>query len=485
MEKKTEETKEQGITIKKSDDLSEWYNEVVIKAELADHASVKGCMFIRPYGYAIWENIQGILDSKLKRLGHVNAYSPALIPEKLLAREAEHVKGFAPETYIVTHAGSEKLPERLILRPTSETIIYESYAKWIRSHRQLPLLWNFWNSVFRAEIKMTKLFLRTSEFLWQEGHTVHATKEDADREVMLILEVYKDLAENYLAIPVIAGKKSEQEKFAGALYTTTLEALMPDGKALQMGTSHNLGQNFSKAFGITFLDADRQRKYAWQASWGVSTRMIGALIMVHGDDKGLILPPRVAPVQTVIIPILFEKSKDAVLKKAKEIKKTLESSFRVELDDREDYTPGWKFNEHELKGVPLRIEIGPKDIEKNQAVAVRRDTPEKIILKENQIEKGVKDLLEEIQKNLYAKAKNFLEQNVKDASDIEEISQYTEKRLMSKTMWCGNEKCEDAAKEKTTATLRVIPFDEKARKSGKCFCCGKKAMHVAYFSKAY
>ncbi|MBI2675451.1 MAG: proline--tRNA ligase [Candidatus Aenigmarchaeota archaeon] len=484
MENRAKEVKEQGMTVKKSDDLSEWYNEVVVKAELADHSGAKGFMFIRPYGYAVWENIQGILDSKLKKLGHKNAYSPALIPERLLSKEAEHVKGFAPEAYVVTHAGSEKLAERYVLRPTSETIIYESYAKWIRSHRQLPLLWNFWNSVFRAEIKMTKLFLRTSEFLWQEGHTVHATEEDCDREVMLILDAYRDLIENYLAIPVVSGKKSEREKFAGALYTTTLEALMPDGRALQMGTSHNLGQNFSKAFSITFLDADKQRKHAWQASWGVSTRMIGALIMVHGDDKGLILPPRIAPVQIVIIPILFEKSKDAVLKKAKEMKKALESSFRVELDDREDYTPGWKFNEHELRGVPLRIEIGPKDIEKNQAVAVRRDTSEKIVLRENLMEKEIKKLLEEIQKGLYAKAKNFLEQNVKNASDLEEVSKHIGKRMVARVNWCGDGKCEEAVKEKAAATLRVIRFDETAGNS-RCFCCGKKALHVAYFSKAY
>ncbi len=471
------------MTIRKGEDFSEWYNEAVLKADLVDFASTKGFMFIKPYGYAIWENIQKALDGRLKEMGHKNAYAPAVIPEKLLSKEAEHVKGFAPECFYITHSGNRKLHEKLVLRPTSETIIYESYAKWVRSWRDLPLLLNYWNSVFRAEIKMTKLFLRTCEFLWQEGHTVHETGEKADKEVMDILGIYRWLVEEWLAIPVVAGRKSENEKFAGALYTTALEALMPDGRALQMGTSHNLGTNFSKAFGITFLDREEKKQYAWQTSWGVSTRMIGALVMVHGDDKGLVLPPKIAPVQSVIVPIVFEKEKEGVLEEARKLHAKLAKRFRVELDDREGYTAGWKFNHWELKGVPVRIEIGPKDIKNKQVVFARRDTGEKVQIKMENIENELDKLLEKMQKDMFARAKRFLNENIVTAKNFEECRKAIENRKIVRVEWGNDPKAEEEIKEKTGATIRIIPFDEKP--SGKCFYTGKKAEVIAYFAKAY
>ncbi|MEM7826821.1 MAG: proline--tRNA ligase [Candidatus Aenigmatarchaeota archaeon] len=467
----------------KDKDFSRWYNKVVLEAGLADFSSVKGFMFIRPYGYAIWEEIQRILDKKLKATGHKNAYSPAVIPENLLNKEKEHINGFAPECFWITHSGSNKISERLALRPTSETIIYYSYAKWIRSWRDLPLLLNYWNSVFRAEITMTKLFLRTCEFLWQEGHTVHATKEDADEEVMRILSIYKDLIENYLAIPVLVGKKTEREKFPGALYTATLEALMPDKRALQMGTSHNLGQNFSKPFNIKFLDKDEKKKYVWQTSWGVSTRLIGGLVMTHGDDKGLVLPPRIAPTQIIIIPIIFEKTKNIVLAKAEELSKLLGKRYRVEVDAREEYTAGWKFNEWEVKGVPLRIEIGPTDIEKGQVILVRRDTGKKINVKESNLLKEVKSTLDEIQKNLFERARNFLSTNIITVKDYEDFKKVHKKGFV-KACWCSSSKCEEKIKEETGATIRLIPF-EKEKIFSTCIYCGRKAKSVAYFARAY
>jgi prolyl-tRNA synthetase len=482
MAEKNENEVKLGLRFSKNN-LSGWYNDLVLKAGLADFSSVKGFMFIKPYGYAIWENMQKVLDSKFKETGHTNAYAPAVIPERLLKKEKEHVEGFAPEGFYITETGSGKLNEKLVLRPTSETIICDFYSKWIRSWRDLPVLWNYWNSVFRAEIKMTKLFIRTCEFLWQEGHTVHATKKEADEEVMRILKIYRDLIENYLAVPVLIGKKSEKEKFAGALYTATLEALMPDGKALQMGTSHNLGQNFSKPFGITFLDKDRKRKYAWQTSWGVSTRMIGAIVMTHGDNKGLVLPPQIAPVQLVIVPIIFEKKKKRVLEKSVGIFNKLKGEFRAELDDREEYTPGWKFNEWELKGVPVRIEIGPKDIDKKQVVLVRRDTGEKKTVRERELEKTLKTELESIQKELFRKAKTFLEKNTASVKNFRELKKAIKNRKMAKTFWCGKPECENKIQEETTATIRLIPFDSRA--SGKCVCCRNRAKEVVYISRAY
>lgn len=474
-------SEQEGLSVAKND-FSEWYNEVVLKAGLADFSSVKGFMFVKPYGYAIWESIKETLDAKLRASGHQNAYSPALIPEKFLKREKEHVEGFAPELFTITHSGDAKLEEKLILRPTSETVIYDAYAKWIRSWRDLPLLYNYWNSVFRAEIKMTKLFLRTSEFLWQEGHTVHPTKEDADQEVMRILEFYRELIEETLAIPAITGKKSEREKFAGALYTTTLESMMPDGKALQMGTSHNLGQNFSKPFDITFLDKHQKEQHVWQTSWGVSTRLIGALIMVHGDDKGLVIPPRLAPHQVVIVPIYTEKTKQQVVAEAKKVGHSLERHARVHVDLRDGYTPGWKFNEWELKGVPIRMEIGPRDIKKKQVVLARRDTGKKAVIKRTQLAKTVSKELEAMQAALYKKAQAALKAQTHQVKTFAQFKATLEKkRGFLLAGWCESRTCEDRIKDQTGADIRVIPIKTK---NTVCVLCGNKGIQV-YFAKAY
>ncbi len=471
-----------GITVKKSENFSEWYNQIVLKAELADYAAMKGFMVVRPLGYAIWENITKVFDAMIKKLGHKNTYFPTLIPEKFLHKEAEHFKGFVPETFIVTHSGNNKLDERLVVRPTSETIMYDSYAKWIRSWRDLPLLLNQWNSVLRAEIKATKLFLRTSEFLWQEGHTAHATKEEADKEVMTMLDLYRKVAEEYLAIPVITGRKSEMEKFAGALYTTTIEAMMPDGKALQGGTSHNLGQNFAKAFNIKFLDKDGQNKYVWQTSWGITTRLIGAMVMTHSDDKGLVIPPKVAPVHAVIVPIEFKENKK-ILAEAKSIQQKLEiRGYSVMVDDREEHTPGWKFNEWELKGVPLRIEIGPKDLKRKEVILVRRDTSQKISVKISDAVKQVEKLLDDIQSGLFKKAKKFLDDNTTTVKSYDEFKKVLEnKGGFLKTGFCGSKQCEEKIKNDTTATVRIIPFKNERMK---CITCQKDG-GVAYFAKAY
>ncbi len=474
-----------GITAKKDEDFSEWYNQVVLKADLADFTAIKGFMAIKPNAYEVWEKIQGWFNEKIKKTGHRNAYAPALIPESFLKKEKEHLEGFTPEAFWITHEGPKELDERYALRPTSETIIYDSYSKWITSWRDLPLLFNYWNSVFRYETKMTKLFLRTREFLWQEGHTVHATEEGAKKEMMDQIKLYKKLAEDLLAIPVITGIKSESEKFAGAETTTTIEGLMPDRKALQMGTSHNLGQNFSKPFNLKFLGKDEKEKYAWNTSWGFSTRLIGALIMVHGDDKGLVMPPKVAPTQAVIVPIIFEDTKDKVLKKAKEIEEKLSETFSVKLDDRENYTAGWKFNEWELYGVPVRVEIGPKDLKKGQVVLVRRDTGEKAFVKEKDVTTALESLTKDIQENLYRKAEEFLKENTHFVKNYEEFRKIMdEKRGFIKASWCGSQECEDKIQEETTATVRAIPFNSK--KGGKCIYCGKKAEYKeVYFAKSY
>ncbi len=474
-----------GITVKKSDDFSEWYNQVVLKAKLADFTAVKGFMSILPNAFEIWEKIQEYFNAEIKATGHRNAYFPAVIPESFLMKEKKHVEGFTPEVFWVTHGGNDKLEERLALRPTSETIIMDTYSKMVKSWRDLPILFNVWANVFRHETKMTKFFLRTREFLWQEGHTVHATKEEADTEVLSILDVYEKMCSELLAIPAIKGYKSEKEKFAGALFTTTLEAMMPDGKALQMGTSHNLGQNFAIPFGIKFLDKDKTEKFAWTTSWGFSTRLIGALVMMHGDDKGLVLPPAIAATQIVVIPILFDRGKEKVLKAAQAIEKRLKEKFRVKLDGREEYTAGWKFNEWELLGVPLRIEIGPKDIEKDSAVLVRRDTGKKEIVKMKELENVVPKLLGRIQSDLLANAKKFAEKSTCTASSYAEFRKIMEeKRGFIKTSWCGSVECEDSIQKDTTATLRAIPF-EQPKNPGECIKCGKKAKFVVYFAKAY
>jgi len=469
----------------KEEDFSQWYVDVVRKAELADYTTIKGCMVIRPYGYGLWENMQAGLDQRIKETGHKNAYFPLFIPESLLKKEAEHVEGFAPEVAWVTYGGAEKLEERMAVRPTSEAIICSLYSKWVKSWRDLPILINQWVNIVRWE-KVTRLFLRTTEFLWQEGHTVHKTKEEAEEETLKILnQVYRDYIENDLAIPVIVGKKTEKEKFAGALHTYTLEALMTDGKVLQAGTSHNLGQNFARAFNIKYLDEDQQEKYVWQTSWGTTTRLIGAIVMVHGDERGLKLPPKVAPIQVIIIPIMFDQTKQKVLEKANQLKSMLQGHFRVEIDDRDEYTPGWKFNHWELRGVPLRLEIGPKDLEKSQVIVVRRDNGKKMVIKQENLVETIEESLKDIQENLFQKARKFLEENIREVANFEEFKEIIEeKKGLIKTYWCGGRNCEEKIKEETKASIRCIPF-ESEKVSGKCIYCGKESSILVYFARAY
>lgn len=462
-------------------DFPQWYTDVVKKADLVDYSSVKGCMIIRPYGYAIWELIQKQLDERFKETGHENVYMPMFIPESLLQKEKDHVEGFAPEVAWVTHGGENKLQERLCVRPTSETLFCDHYANIIQSYRDLPKLYNQWCSVVRWE-KTTRPFLRTTEFLWQEGHTAHATAEEAEEETKKMLNVYADFCHECLAIPVIKGEKTAKERFAGAASTYTIESLMHDGKALQSGTSHNFGDGFAKAFGIQYTDKDNHLQYIHQTSWGMTTRLIGAVIMVHGDNSGLVLPPKIAPTQLVIIPIAMHKG--GVLEKAEEIKNKLSKIARVKIDSS-DKSPGWKFSEYEMKGVPIRLEIGPKDIEKNQAVIARRDTGEKITASLDNIEEVVLKLLDNIQNNLLKKAAERRDSKTyiaKDMSEFEKIINETPGFI--KSMWCGNQECEDIIKEKTGATSRCIPFEQEDI-SDVCVCCGKKAKHMVYWGKAY
>lgn len=467
----------------KKDTFSEWYTSVILKAEMADYAPVRGCMVIRPYGYSIWENMQAGLDRRFKATGHTNAYFPLLVPESFLKKEAEHVKGFSPQVAWVTRGGEEDLTERLAIRPTSEAIICSMYSKWVKSYRDLPLLINQWCNIVRWE-KSTRLFLRTTEFLWQEGHTVHRAEAEAEEEALKMLKVYVDFVENDLAIPVVYGRKPESEKFPGALRTYTFEALMPDGQAIQAGTSHNLGQHFSKAFDIKYLDDDNTEKYCWGTSWGVTTRLIGALIMTHGDDSGLALPPKIAPIQVVIVPILYGKNDEKVLNKAKELKQTLAADYRVHLDDRLELTPGWKYNEWELRGVPIRLEIGPKDIDKGQVVLVPRDKTGKPAAKEDDIIRVIGTMLNDVQKNLFEKAKTFLNDNISSAESIEEFNKHlSAKPGFIKIHWCGKQKCEDELRDKTKTTPRCIPLDQSDR--GKCIVCGEKTDTVIYYARAY
>ena len=468
-----------------SEDFSRWYLDVVRRAELADYSPVKGCMVIRPYGYAIWELIQKGLDDRFKKTGHVNAYFPLFIPESLLMREAEHVEGFAPQVAWVTRGGDEDLEERLIVRPTSEVIIGTMYAKWIQSWRDLPILINQWANVVRWE-KVTRPFLRTTEFLWQEGHTAHETEMEAQEETLRILQLYKNFCENELAMPVVDGQKSESEKFAGASRTYSIEALMGDGRALQAGTSHNLGQNFAKAFEIQFQGRDKQMQFAWTTSWGVSTRLIGGVIMTHGDDSGLILPPRVAPYQVVIVPISRGNWQETVLPKAREIQAELSRrDIRVMLDDRDSFTPGWKFAEWEMRGVPLRLEIGPKDIEKSQVLLARRDTREKLPTPVDGLAGRVAELLKEIQQALYRRALYFREQHTTRVSNYDEFKEAMEGRPgFVIAGWCGSSDCEAQIKAETQATLRNIPFGSE-RVEGTCVKCGSRSSVEAWFAKAY
>ena len=464
----------------RSDDFPQWYTDVILKTDMVDYSIVKGCMVIKPYGYGVWELIQDEMDRRFKETGHVNAYFPLLIPESLLKKEAEHVEGFAPEVAWVTHGGDEELTERLCIRPTSETIICSMYSKWIQSYRDLPLLINQWANVVRWE-KNTRPFLRTSEFLWQEGHTAHATFEEAEAETQRMLEVYREFAQNVLAIPVICGRKSEKEKFAGAQATYTIEAMMQDGKALQMGTSHNLSDHFAKAYDIKYLSKDGKLEHCFTTSWGTSTRMIGGLIMVHGDDRGLVLPPRVAPIQLVILPIAMHKA--GVIEKADEIYAQLKSAgIRVKVDDS-DQTAGWKFNQWEMKGVPVRLEVGPKDIENKQVVLVRREKHEKYIVPMETLTDTVKKLLDDIHESLYNRALAFREAKTVDATTFEELKNGVNGGFV-RAMWCGDRECEDAIKEKTGATTRCMPFEQK-HLSDVCVHCGKPAKAMTYFAKSY
>jgi len=476
-----------GVTVKKNQDFSEWYVEVVLKAGLADYAPVKGCMIIREDAYSIWEKIQEILNKKIKATGHRNVYFPMFIPEGLLTKEAEHFAGFTPEVAWITQGGDTLLEEKLAVRPTSETIMYATFSKWIRSWRDLPIKINQWCNIVRWETKATKLFLRTREFLWQEGHTAHATSEEAEAEVMYALGEYKDIMENYLAIPVLIGTKSDSEKFAGALYTTALEAIMPDGKALQMGTSHNLGQNFGKVFDVKFIGEDKLDHYVWQTSWGITTRLIGAMVMVHGDDKGLIIPPKVAPVQVVIVPIPFKGAEpEAIAAKAKEISETLKGKgYSVILDSRDEYTPGWKFNQWELKGVPIRIELGPRDLKQGQVVMVRRDTGEKNPVKEADIPATTEKLLQEIQDNLFTRAKTLMQEKTTTVQSYKELKEVIcQKGGFINAAWCGSADCEAKIKDETGATIRVRPF-QKEEPTTNCVYCGQKARETVYFARSY
>lgn len=463
-------------------DFAQWYTDTVLKAELIDYSSVKGCMVIKPAGYAIWENIQKELDARFKATGVTNCYMPMFIPEGLLQREKDHVEGFAPEVAWVTHGGTEPLQEKMCVRPTSETLFCDYYAKNIHSHRDLPQLLNQWCSVVRWE-KTTRPFLRSREFLWQEGHTAHATAEEAEERTVQMLNVYADFCEEVLAIPVVKGRKTDKEKFAGAKATYTIESLMHDGKALQSGTSHNFGDGFAKAFGIQYADKENKLQYVHQTSWGMTTRMIGAIIMVHGDDSGLKLPPAIAPVQIMVIPIAMHK--EGVLDKANSIKdKLLSLGLRVRLDDS-DKSPGYKFSECEMRGVPLRIEIGPKDIENNQCIMVRRDTGEKIIVSLDELNDKAEVLLEAIQKDMFAYALAHRDEHTYIAENMDEFEDIIENKPgFIKAMWCGCKECEDKIKERTAATSRCIPFEQE-NISDTCICCGKPAQKMVYWGRAY
>ncbi len=470
-----------------SEDFSRWYNEIVYEADLAAQSEVRGCMIIKPYGYELWEAIKNGLDRRFKETGHQNAYFPVFIPESYLRREAEHVEGFSPELAVVTIAGGKELEEPLVVRPTSETIIMQSFSKWIQSYRDLPLLMNQWANVVRWELR-TRPFLRTTEFLWQEGHTAHATQEEAEAETRQMLDIYADFAINEAAIPVIKGRKSMREKFAGAVYTTTIEAMMRDGKALQSGTSHYLGQNFAKAFDIQFLDRDQERKYVHTTSWGLSTRMVGAIIMAHGDDMGLRLPPVVAPIQVVAVPIFKnDEQKVTVMETINRLIAELRGAgVRVHLDDR-DYNPGYKYNDWEMRGVPIRLEVGPKDVEKGNAVLVRRDVPGKAaknFVTQDNLARQVLDLLKDIQVAMLKQATEYRDSNIVDVATYDDLKQVVEAGQWARGWWNENSDLEKQIKDDTTATLRCYPFEQPGG-TGKNFMTGDEADQIALFSKAY
>ena len=464
------------------EDFAKWYTDIVLKAELADYTDTKGCIAIKPYGYAIWENIQKYADEKFKETGVENVYFPVLIPESLLKKEEDHVEGFAPEVAWVTNAGGEDLEEKYCIRPTSETMFSTLYSKWLNSWRDLPFVYNQWCNVLRWE-KETRPFLRSREFLWQEGHTIHETEEEAKKRTLQMLDIYADLIENLLAIPVLKGRKTPKEQFAGAVATYTVETLMHDGRALQAGTSHYFGQNFSKPFNIKFQNREGKEEYAYQTSWGISTRLIGAVIMAHGDNRGLKLPPRVAPIQAVIVPVAMHK--EGVKEKAQELFEQLNQNYRMEIDIRDNYTPGYKFNDWEMRGVPVRIELGPRDIENNVCVVVRRDTLEKITVSLDELNVKLQEILDDIQKNMYEECKTIRENRTNVALDLEEfVKDINENQGYIKTMWCGEEECENKIKELTGAHSRCIPFEQEEI-SDKCVCCGKPAKHMVVWGRQY
>ena len=464
------------------EDFAKWYTDIVLKADLADYTDTKGCIAIKPYGYAIWENIQKYTDEKFKNAGVKNVYMPVLIPEGLLQKEKDHVEGFAPEVAWVTIGGGENLDERLCIRPTSETMFSTLYAKWLKSWRDLPMVYNQWCNVLRWE-KETRPFLRSREFLWQEGHTIHATSKEAEERTMQMLDIYQEVIEELLAIPVLKGKKTPKEQFAGAEATYTVETLMHDGRALQAGTSHYFGQNFTKPFDIKFQNKEGKEEYAYQTSWGISTRLIGAVIMAHGDNRGLKLPPKVAPIQAVIVPVAIHK--EGVLDKANEIYNALEENYRIELDDRDNYSNGYKFNDWEMRGVPVRIEIGPRDIENGVCVFVRRDTSEKITVNLSELDKELGKLLDEIQLNMYNECKKRNEERTNTATSMEEFEQkINENQGYIKAMWCGDETCENKVKEQTGAHSRCIPFEQE-HISDTCVVCGRKADKMVVWGRQY
>lgn len=468
-----------------NEDFSRWYIDVIKKADLMDYSPVRGCIVFKPEGYELWEICQRELDARFKETGHRNAYFPLFIPESFFQKEKEHVEGFNPELPWVTEAGGEKLEERLAIRPTSETVIGHMYSKWIQSYRDLPLLINQWANVVRWE-KRTLPFLRTSEFLWQEGHTAHETEEEARQETLQMLEIYRDFVENFLAIPVIVGQKTPSEKFAGAKETYSIEAMMKDGRAVQAGTSHFMGTNFAEAFDIKYLDRDNQLQYAYTTSWGVSTRLLGALIMVHGDDRGLNLPPKVAPTQVVMIPIGPAKTREQVTSRTDELYKELkQAGIRVRVDDRSDQSPGWKFNEYEMRGVPIRLELGPRDMEKGQVVLVARATGEKRIVAQDSLVEEIEKFMTEIQQQMFENAKLFMSEHFKSVDEIDELKQEMEKqRGFFLAGWCGSDACEHQVKEETGATSRNIPFEVREHKS-KCLVCGDSSKHTVVFARAY
>ena len=475
--------KEEFVThiASRTEDFPQWYTDIILKSDMVDYSEVKGCMVIKPYGYAVWELMQHELDTRFKATGHKNAYFPLFIPEHLLQKEKDHVEGFAPEVAWVTHGGEKKLEERICVRPTSETLFCEHYANIVQSYRDLPKLYNQWCSVVRWE-KTTRPFLRTMEFLWQEGHTAHATAEEAQERTIQMLNIYADFCRDVLAIPVIKGEKTEKERFAGAAHTFTIESLMHDGKALQSGTSHNFGDGFAHAFGIQYTDKENKLQYVHQTSWGMSTRIIGAVIMVHGDDSGLVLPPRIAPNQVVIVPIM--QKKEGVLEKANEVKEQLSKVSRVILDDSEK-SPGWKFSEYEMRGIPVRVELGPRDIENNQAVLARRDTGEKITVSLDNIAEEVTKLLDTIQHDMLERARKHRDSHTYTAHNMEEFAKTVKETPgFVKAMWCGDEECENKIKEMTGATSRCMPFEQE-HIDDKCVCCGKPAKTMVYWGKAY